>query len=261
MNSDNKPWNLLSTKKSLGLQVFYSEAVGTPLRRFKAVCTMANITVDKVYEFILHQTSTRERLKWDRNISLFDERLVAHFSQPQQVQTVKILRTCTKKVGPVSAREFIDVCCVVRLPDGSIASAGAGLLQHETCGHYPPAKGYVRAVNLAGCGWHFVPSGPEGKDITISFESQGMVYTSRHQSGPWWFIRGFFRGFAKGTSSRWLQGTMTSYPLALCTGQDSLMRALDSSRQVHHHSLITASSLHHHCIVTASSLHPHCIVT
>jgi len=56
-----------------------------------------------------------------------------------------------------------------------LAATHCNTLHHayiqETCGHYPPAKGYVRAVNLAGCGWHFVPSGPEGKDITISFVS------------------------------------------------------------------------------------------
>ena len=80
------------------------------------------------------------------------------------------------------------------------------------------------------------------------------------------FIRGFFRGFAKGTSSRWLQGTMTSYlpPSSLHGSRlfDEGSRLLKTSASsLPHHCIITPSSLHRHCTVTASSLHPHCIIS
>jgi len=64
-----------------------------------------------------------------------------------RLKRLQLFRSATKSVGPISAREFIDVTLLHRVDADTLVSAGAGLTVEETCGHFAPAKGFVRGFN------------------------------------------------------------------------------------------------------------------
>lgn len=81
-----------------------------------------------------------------------------------------LLRSATKAVGPISAREFLDVCVAGSVaavaaaatsplrwtpPPGTLASGGVGI---DADARFPPNAAFVRGINGV-CGWVFEPTG------------------------------------------------------------------------------------------------------
>jgi hypothetical protein len=153
VNSDGKPWILDFEKPELRLKVYYSEVPGSPLRLFKATCQLPRLNMEHMWDVL---DDTKHRCTWDRNIADINTTSVRVYSAERgQLKQLGLFRSATKAVGPISAREFIDVTIMKNVDKDIMVSAGAGLTVEETCGHYPPAKGYVRGFNNLGSGWYF----------------------------------------------------------------------------------------------------------
>jgi START domain len=166
VNSDGKPWVLLDSRPDLNLDIFYSEAAGTPIRRFKAVCVVNDVSPEQVATLI----ADKQRTSWDRNLREFTSLLVRDFSDYDRNMMKKLLmiRCLTESAGPISGREYIDAVLSMTLDDGSIAVAGFGLLPEETSYDFPPAKNFVRGFNHCGSGSYLERCGPGGRNTKIS---------------------------------------------------------------------------------------------
>lgn len=160
-NAEGNPWKLELERKELGLHVYSSATTGSPLRRFKAVCLLADITPAQLIEFIGDRA---HRLTWDRNI--FDLQMTR--LRNDERGEAAILRSCTKKVGPIDGRDFLDATIVRTLADGSVINCGSGLEPEETCGLYPITKDFVRGFNLSGTGWH-IQSEASNNGVKVSY--------------------------------------------------------------------------------------------
>jgi START domain len=168
VSSDGRPWVQCFNRPDLHLQVFSSEAAGTPLKRFKAVCILHDMSPQEVVHFIADDTY---RMSWDKSLKDFTPLLVRDFSDSTsgKLKKLVILRCATKGFGPISARDFVDVTLTATLDDGSIVVAGSSLLPNETCGNFLPNKQFVRGFNLVGSGSHLERCGPNGKDTKVSY--------------------------------------------------------------------------------------------
>jgi hypothetical protein len=158
VNGDGLPWHLDFEKAELNLKVFSSLATGSAIKRFKAVCIVKDTTPKEVIDFI---GDTRHRLTWDRNIA---DLSVLPLSDDGK-ELISLLRSCTKQVGPISGRDFIDSTIVKTLEDGSIINGGWGIDVPELGGLHPPTKKFVRGLNQAGTGWHLQVSGSDTRVV------------------------------------------------------------------------------------------------
>lgn len=179
-NCDDNEWTRNSTSNTdLMLDVWSSSVPNNPLKMFRAHCVFENYTPKQVYEFLMDNDT---RLKWDQN--------VCHLNvTPLKIdvgtgETLVILNCRTNAVGPISGRDFVDVCCWKRTPsengDGedfdTYISAGATYLENEEIRSliekaFPLPKGFIRGKNFSGCGWHI--SGFKSEDgvptTTVSY--------------------------------------------------------------------------------------------
>ena len=168
-NVDGKPWRIVQQKADLKLEIFQSEAVGTPLLRHKAVCVVDGITPNDLLTFILNN---EHRLTWDRNIANLTVVPVADLSFDRDGRHFQrrcyILRSATKKVGPITGRDFVDTNMILEFDDGSIASGGVGLQQDQIGTYFPVTPTFVRGINYPS-GWFFERCGVDGRDCKVSY--------------------------------------------------------------------------------------------
>jgi hypothetical protein len=172
-NSDGKPWRQTLSKPEMHLAVFESDVPGSSLRRFKGV-------IDLPFQADFVQTTVHDcktRLTWDTNIAALDtlpvvtaEEAAASASASStpgaagptpaspRLSYAFVLRSATKAVGPISARDFVDVTAVVDIGGGSFASGGAGAVDAR----FPEQSGFVRGWNSSGGGWLFEAVPPPG---------------------------------------------------------------------------------------------------
>lgn len=168
-NAEGKPWTLGREDAALGLKVYYSEVPGSGLLRFKGVCELAGAFSPQFVQTAISDNAAR--LRWDRNMQALDTVVLrgagASAAAPALasgaggadagVRRVVMLRSATKQVGPVSAREFVDVTAIcddgfAGVPAGSVASGGAGVVD---AARFPEQPAFVRGWNSPGCGWLF----------------------------------------------------------------------------------------------------------
>ena len=145
-NSDGRPWSLQFENKDLDLKVYNSETKGSPIKKFKAVCIVP-FPPKYVQEFI---SDNNHRLIWDRNIC----DLTALIVKEEEKKKIILLRSATKKVGPIAGRDFIDTTCIMEYDDGSRVSGGAGI---NNIGFPSKIDNFVRGFNATGGGWYFQP--------------------------------------------------------------------------------------------------------
>ena len=158
VNAEGRPWVLGLERPDIHLKVYYSDVPGSSLLRFKGVCTIDGYDPQFIQEAI---SDNKERLKWDSNIAALDIHDIRGGSSgiestDEGVLRVVLLRSATKPVGPISAREFLDVTaiCDERFPGvskGSVVSGGTGVVDAD---RFPEASGFVRGWNTAS-GWVF----------------------------------------------------------------------------------------------------------
>lgn len=164
VNGDGNKWRLEIDRQDLRLTVFNSEAKGSPIRRFKAVCLLPDISPDELMSFIC---DSHHRLTWDRNIRNLTLLQLANNEQGK----VSVLRSATKQVGPISGRDFVDATIILKRPDGSIVNCGSGLEAAECCGLFPPTGDFVRGFNQAGTGWHVEPLESGGSRVNYVIQT------------------------------------------------------------------------------------------
>jgi len=158
VNAEGRPWVLGLERPDINLKVYYSEVPGSSLLRFKGVCEIKGYAPMYIQEAI---SDNAERLKWDSNIAALDIHDIRGGtsgvpSTDEGILRVVLLRSATKPVGPISAREFLDVTAICDekfpgVPKGSVVSGGTGVVD---AGRFPEASGYVRGWNTAS-GWVF----------------------------------------------------------------------------------------------------------
>ena len=171
VNGDGKRWNKTQDRLDLQLTIYSSEAIGagSKLLRHKGVCIFNDIAPEALSAFILNNP---HRLTWDRNIANLQTIPIADQGFVRDGRTFQrrcfMLRSCTKQVGPISGRDYIDSIMVMTLEDGSILSCGAGLLPEQTFRKFPVTSALVRGYNHPS-GWHFERCGTGGKDCKVSY--------------------------------------------------------------------------------------------
>jgi hypothetical protein len=160
-NAEGLPWTPCLDNPALRLRVFYSSVPGSSILRFRATCDIAGHSPQFVQATI---SDNAARLGWDSNIAALDTTVLrgegaAAGAPPAERGMVRVvlLRSATRPVGPISAREFLDVTGICNdefpgVPKGSVVSGGAGVVD---AARYPEAAGFVRGWNSPGCGWLF----------------------------------------------------------------------------------------------------------
>ena len=130
------------------------------MRRFKAVCELpfAPAVVHAALE------DNEARITWDRNIAALEYTVL----QNKPFRMV-LLHSCTRHVGPISGRDFLDIAASMSFDEAATAPAGpdgfsacmgtrvSGGMGIEADDRYPPTSGIVRAFNSPGSGWVFEP--------------------------------------------------------------------------------------------------------
>ena len=173
-NADGKTWKLAFENPSLQLRVFSSESVGSKLHLHKAVCIIPNISPDDLCDFI---SNLKHRLTWDRNLVTLtaitiDDQSYTTADGRRQHKWFHMLRSCTKSIGPISGREFIDSCLVMHLDNGSIVCASTGLTPEQSFDKFPMTKDRIRGINERGSGWLFEKYGASGNDCKLTYTIQ-----------------------------------------------------------------------------------------
>lgn len=152
-SADGTEWAAVTKKDDQHLEIYNCSVPGSSFLRFKATCVLPH-TPKAVSEFL---QDTQNRLTWDANVSRLDTTLIEEGPKGK----VLILHSQTKAVGPISARDFVDVVAIRELADGCFVNGGASVLD----GRFPEQKGVVRGWNSAGGGWHFAPT--PGQDGSV----------------------------------------------------------------------------------------------
>ena len=158
----NTPWRRVLSDAALGLTVFDAEVPGDPMRSFKGVCELP-FPPRECYGVLDDHAA---RVQWDTNLAALEA--VALCEAPVRAS---LLHSVTKAVGPIAARDFIDVCVLLELtgeeapagpegfraPKGTVVSGGVGV---ESDARFPEGagsgSGAVRGVN-GSSGWVFEP--------------------------------------------------------------------------------------------------------
>lgn len=161
LTSDGTPWAPASTHAATphhGALTIHKAAVpGSSLARFRAVCTLPHAPA-AVARFV---GACGPRLAWDRNVAGLDTVVLAAEGGPPQRAAVVLLRSSTKPVGPVSAREFVDVVRTAAVGRGVYVNGGAGVADVDDP-RFPPRPGFLRGYNSPGSGWVFEPAAGAG---------------------------------------------------------------------------------------------------
>ena len=169
VNREGYPWRKIKERPDLNLKVYTSEAKGTPLIIHRAICIFNDIVPEQLLSFT---QNIDYRLTWDRNTKSLKEVPISDETELKHGRTYErrclMLRSATKQVGPISSRDFIDVNMIMTQDDGSIVSAGAGLLPEQTCGHFPVQSDAVRGFNHFW-GLHLEKHGVHGKDCKLTY--------------------------------------------------------------------------------------------
>ena len=166
---ENKPWTLSLEDKALNLTVFTADGPpGSANRRFKGVC-MLPYPPRKVLDVL---DDSQGRLQWDRNIKSLETVVLQ-----EAPFKACLLCSCTKNVGIISGRDFIDVPVYLEYKDapsppagpdafvaplGSLINGGHGIPSHPL---FPEKSGVVRGWNSPGSGWLFEPVVVEGGEV------------------------------------------------------------------------------------------------
>lgn len=173
VNAAGQPWKRATKLDAkLRLDIFESSVPGCSQKVFKAIIEVPY----KLSTLCREIADLPARLRWDRNIAALDMRTVqdvpsATSSDAHGVYT--LFRSCTKAVGPISSRDFVDATYIgpfSLLPEAVRAAAPAGMDVawvnggrglEEGHADFPEVSGVVRGLNHPGCGWVFeVIAGP-----------------------------------------------------------------------------------------------------
>jgi len=156
LNSEGLPWTLTLEKPEMKLKIYSSSVPGSSFLKFKAVIELP-FPPALVEETVGNKI---ERLTWDTNMGQVEVvNLLEQNSDALGNKAIEKLiaqRTATKAVGPISARDFVDIICVWNdllpgIAKGSFVSAGVGQSENK---YFPPKSGVVRGLNSVGCGMY-----------------------------------------------------------------------------------------------------------
>jgi hypothetical protein len=212
-NQYGEPWVENYQRKDLGLTVYYSKEKDSSLTRFLGVC---RFPATDAAELMAYLHDLPKRLTWDTNCSDLQAHMLytwpssqsptssapvcptpgsSGVSSTDQSDRIVVLCCTTKAVGPISARDFVDVnyvkhiyapcvenasgasassatgaagatttdCAAPRSRLAAVVSAGghtAGLAKlclEQYSSIFPPTNSsVVRGVTSGGCGWYIV---------------------------------------------------------------------------------------------------------
>ena len=153
-NCDGHVWTLNFSKEEIKLKVYSSVAADVKLLRFKGVCTLPYDT-KTIVDFV---GDNSHRMTWDRNVCDINTHDI--YSSDDGSSMVKLLRVATKKVGPISGRDFADIIAIQKIDNGRFVNAGASISAKDMTfidNFFPESKAFVRGWNHSGGGWMFEP--------------------------------------------------------------------------------------------------------
>jgi hypothetical protein len=171
-NQHGENWTLSYSKPKLNLDVYYSTEPDSSLTRFMAKCLFNDC---KAAELIQVLYDLERRMTWDVNCShvqshpLYDWKVEGAADDcPNNLLHVFLCET--NAVGPISARDFVDINYLSHQVDehgnvlsatsaGGHTSALTAIITENYADIFPEKKGYVRGVSSSGSGWYAVQQG------------------------------------------------------------------------------------------------------
>ena len=165
-NADKEPWKFSMSNDELNLKVYTSNVPGNSLMMFKAEARFSGLTPEKVFGFLMDH---EKRLSWDRGLCVLESTLVEKNTEDDKLI---ILKCGTNRVGPISGREFVDVCAHRILKQDCASShnvymsAGSTISADWINKIVPPNKDFIRGANFAGSGWHVTAEDGEDGSVT-----------------------------------------------------------------------------------------------
>lgn len=175
-NCDGQEWGSQSLKdEELRLDVWSSSVPGNSLKMFKAQCTFDGHSPKEIYDFLMNND---KRLGWDENVCHLD---IMVLSEDKSTGEKLVILNCrTNAVGPISGRDFVDICLWKKITDekgGTVTyiSAGASYLENDDIKrkideHFPLPRGFIRGTNFQGGGWH-ISAGDRGAVVTYGIHT------------------------------------------------------------------------------------------
>ena len=170
-NCDGKEWGLpCNVDKSLKLEVWSSSIPGNSIKMFKAQCIFEETGPKDVFSFLMND----KRLEWDENVCHLAVTVLSE--DPVTGDKLVILNCRTNAVGPISGRDFVDICLWKKSAnedgDETYVSAGATYLEEDEIQRkistlFPTPPGFIRGKNFQGGGWHISASKSDGGEGTV----------------------------------------------------------------------------------------------
>jgi hypothetical protein len=161
-SSYGTPWRRVLADAALALEVFDADVPGDSMRVFKGVCELPFPPRAALAALADHAA----RPRWDANIA---------FIEALPLGAASLLHSVTKAVGPIAARDFVDVCVLYEVgaggaaapapagpdawaaPAGTVVSGGVGVAADARfAAGAGAAAGAVRGIN-GSSGWVFEP--------------------------------------------------------------------------------------------------------
>lgn len=192
VNQHNKPWVLEVDDTANNIKVYNSQEVGCNLKRMKGVTTIPNTTTNDLIEFM---SDTHNRNLFD-SVSTVETRNLYKHEEDEHSHEVMLMRCATNQVGPVTARDFVDINYQVksRIRGGDCYSAGgmnANMKKYYDAtfnDEWPERSGTIRGSIHDGCGWWLKQ---QGNDVVLSY-----IILSNLQG---WFLPIFVNNIIAGT--------------------------------------------------------------
>jgi hypothetical protein len=206
-NSEDKPWikKLEKVVDQCPLVVHESEVPNSSLYRFKCVIDIPYHP--DLVQRVMHDNVTR--LKWDTNIDQLE--VIDIQTATSDKPRVFLLRSATKAVGPISARDFVDVTAVLNDSNGKLISGGGSIVD---LGRFPIQSGFVRGWNTSGGGWYYEPMEKDGK--IIGCRVHYVIQTDLKGWLPTMIVNGAIAGSYVTFFTDFLKHLKVTYPSGKC---------------------------------------------
>jgi hypothetical protein len=168
VNHDNQPWTKSLEVPEQQVTVYQSNVPNNSLIRHKGVCIFPDLTPEEIAGFVFNH---EKRTSWDKGILKMKVLQVADQSFVRDGKPVTkkycVRHSVGAPRGPVSSRDFVDVCLFQTMDDGAIVHAEVSVDPKNYFGNFPETSDAIRAHKFAS-GWYLQKWGPGGKDCKVT---------------------------------------------------------------------------------------------
>ena len=211
VNHFGHAWASSYVKEELELEVLYSKEEGSSLYRFMGVCRFKNMQAVDLMQFLY---DLKRRLTWDANCCNLNSHFICEWPVEGAERSAIVVpsdqcmmfRCETRAVGPVSARDFVDINYLRHNLDSagqveSVISVGGHtpaltkIMNDKYSDVFPESSACVRGVTSGGCGWYCV----QEKDSSGAFTGDVIMHYVIHSDLKGWMPSAILNATVGGT--------------------------------------------------------------